>query len=276
MHSTYRDREDIKDFITENRQLFEKKLLSEAVNVAEKINDILRTGNIDLLKNAERLVIYIVESNKSELTDFARKEGIAWAQHSLTLSFKLEWVQAIRRTLWEFLHQFEQKRIKPSERENFFSLEKRINDSIDQFLNNFFISYSDYKDELINKQRKNVEHLSVPIIPISEQVAILPLIGSIDSYRMATIEEKVLNDIARFKIQSLIMDLSGITDMDVEVIDKFQKVLDGIDMMGCTAVITGLRAELVRKMIHLGISFDRKAITKGTLQQTVQDFINLV
>ncbi|OIK09916.1 STAS domain-containing protein [Bacillus sp. MUM 13] len=276
MHSTCRDREDIKDFITENRQLFEKKLLSEAVNVAEKINDILRTGNIDLLKNAERLVIYIVESNKLELTDFARKEGIAWAQHSLTLSFKLEWVQAIRRTLWEFLHQFEQKRIKPSERENFFSLEKRINDSIDQFLNNFFISYSDYKDELINKQRKNVEHLSVPIIPISEQVAILPLIGSIDSYRMATIEEKVLNDIARFKIQSLIMDLSGITDMDVEVIDKFQKVLDGIDMMGCTAVITGLRAELVRKMIHLGISFDRKAITKGTLQQTVQDFINLV
>ncbi|WP_419884027.1 STAS domain-containing protein [Peribacillus sp. B-H-3] len=275
MHTTYNNREDIKDFITENRQLFEEKLLSEAVNVAEKINDILRTGNIDLLKNAERLVIYIVESNKKELTDFARKEGIAWAQHSLTLSFKLEWVQAIRRTLWEFLYQFELKKLKPSERENFFSLEKRINDSIDQFLNNFFISYSDYKDELISKQRKNVEHLSVPIIPISEQVAILPLIGSIDSYRMATIEEKVLNDIARFKIQSLIMDLSGITDMDVEVIDKFQKVLDGINMMGCTAVITGLRAELVRKMIHLGISFDRKAVTKGTLQQTVQDFIKL-
>jgi rsbT co-antagonist protein RsbR len=273
MQKTLDNKDAIIGFITNNRKLFEKKLLSEAVNVAEKINDILRTGNINLLKNAERLVVYVVEKNEKELTAFAKQEGIAWAQHSLTLSFKLEWVQAIRRTLWDFLYQYEQSNNHPSDLKEFFELEKMINDNIDQFLNNFFISYSDYKDELINTQRKNVEHLSVPIIPISQAVAILPLIGSIDSYRMQTIEEKVLTDISKFKIQTLIIDLSGITDMDVDVIDHFDKVLDGIDMMGCKAVITGLRAELVRKMIKLGISFNKKAETKGTLQQTVKDFI---
>jgi rsbT co-antagonist protein RsbR len=273
MQNILADKVDIIEFITKNRQRFEERLLSEAVNVAEKINDILKTGNINLLKNAERLVIYIVEKNDKELTEFAKREGILWAQHSLTLAFKLEWIQAIRRTLWDFLYQFEQKKNQPTSREDFFELEKRINDSLDQFLNNFFISYSDYKDDLINTQRKNVEHLSVPIIPITKTMAILPLIGSIDSYRMHTIEEKVLTNISTFKIQTLIMDLSGITDMDVDVIDHFQKVLDGIDMMGCKAVITGLRAELVRKMIRLGISFNQKAETKGTLQQTVKDFI---
>jgi rsbT co-antagonist protein RsbR len=273
MQKTLDNKDAIIGFITNNRKLFEKKLLSAAVNVAEKINDILRTGNINLLKNAERLVVYVVEKNEKELTAFAKQEGIAWAQHSLTLSFKLEWVQAIRRTLWDFLYQYEQNNNHPSDLKEFFELEKMINDNIDQFLNNFFISYSDYKDELINTQRKNVEHLSVPIIPISQAVAILPLIGSIDSYRMQTIEEKVLTDISKFKIQTLIIDLSGITDMEVDVIDHFDKVLEGIDMMGCKAVITGLRAELVRKMIKLGISFNKKAETKGTLQQKVKDFI---
>ncbi|MED1203701.1 STAS domain-containing protein [Heyndrickxia acidicola] len=273
MEKTFDNKKAIIDFITKNKVSFEKKLLSEAVNVAEKINDILKKGNINLLKNAERLVAYVVQTNEKDLTEFAKQEGIAWAQHALTLSFKLEWVQAIRRTIWDFLFQFEKEQKYPSSHEDFFQLEKTINDSIDQFLNTFFISYSDYKDELINKQRKNVEHLSVPVIPISQTTAILPLVGFIDSYRMQTLEEKVLTDISKFKIRTIIIDLSGITDMDVDVIDHFHKILDGIDMMGCKAVITGLRAELVRKMIHLGISFNDKAETKGTLQQTVKKFI---
>ncbi|MFP7416896.1 STAS domain-containing protein, partial [Priestia filamentosa] len=62
-------------------------------------------------------------------------------------------------------------------------------------------------------------------------------------------------------------------DMEVVVIDHFHKVLDGINMMGCKSVITGLRPELVREMIHLGINFNQKAITKGTLQQSLKDYL---
>ncbi|PLT29665.1 STAS domain-containing protein [Peribacillus deserti] len=264
--------DDITEFIIQNRAEFEEKLLSEAVNVAGKINDILQKGNIDLLKNAEKLVVYIVQQNEPELISFAKQEGMAWAHNALTLAFKLEWVQAIRRTLWHFLYLHDQMINNSNYRDEFFIMEKRINDSVDQFLNTFFLSYSNYKDEMINSQRKLVEHLSVPIIPISTGVAVLPLIGTIDPYRMQIIEEKVLSDISDLSIQTLIIDLSGITNMEVEVIVHFEKVLTGVSMMGCKAVITGLRAELVRKMVHLGVSFDKKAETKGTLQQTLKDY----
>ncbi|WP_332249024.1 hypothetical protein [Bacillus sp. J33] len=40
-------------------------------------------------------------------------------------------------------------------------------------------------------------------------------------------------------------------------------------MMGCKAVLTGLRAELVRKMILAGITFENQAETKEALQQTL-------
>ncbi|MCF8890809.1 STAS domain-containing protein [Priestia megaterium] len=275
MEIIYNPREKMTDFIKDNKQNFQDKLLSEAVNVASNINDILETGNIDLLKNAQKLSLYVVEQKEDQLIAFAQQEGVAWAEHALTLAFKLEWVQAIRRTLWHFLYQYDRINNHFNDLEEFYALEKRINDRIDQFLNTFVISYSKYKDELIASQRALVENLSVPIIPLSQSVAVLPLIGMIDINRIQTIEEKVLMGISDLKIQTLIIDLSGIANMEMYVIDHFQKILTGISMMGCKAVLTGLRADLVRTMIHSGISFEEKAETKGTLQQTLKEYLEL-
>ncbi|KRD82522.1 anti-anti-sigma factor [Bacillus sp. Root147] len=275
MEIIYNPREKMTDFIKDNKRNFQDKLLSEAVNVASNINDILETGNIDLLKNAQKLSLYIVEQKEDQLIAFAQQEGVAWAEHALTLAFKLEWVQAIRRTLWHFLYQYDRINNHFNDLEEFYALEKRINDRIDQFLNTFVISYSKYKDELISSQRDLVENLSVPIIPLSQSVAVLPLIGMIDINRIQTIEEKVLMGISDLKIQTLIIDLSGIANMEMYVIDHFQKILTGISMMGCKAILTGLRADLVRTMIHSGISFEEKAETKGTLQQTLKEYLEL-
>ncbi|OLO26341.1 anti-anti-sigma factor [Priestia megaterium] len=275
METIYNQREKMTDFIRDKKQNFQDKLLSEAVNVASKINDILETGNIDLLKNAQKLALYVVEQKEEQLVAFAQQEGIAWAEHSLTLAFKLEWVQSIRRTLWHFLYQYDRINNQFNSREEFYALEKRINDKIDQFLNTFLISYSKYKDELIASQRELVEHLSVPVIPLSQSIAVLPLIGMIDTYRIQTIEEKVLTAISDLKIQTLIIDLSGAANMEMHVIDHFQKILTGISMMGCKAILTGLRADLVRTMIQSGISFEEKAETTGTLQQTLKEYLEL-
>ena len=275
MKDKFNSNAELTDFLRGNRENFEERLLSEAVNVASKINDILQEGNIDLLKNAQTLVTYVVEQQEEELIAFAKKEGIAWARHSLTLSFKLEWVQAIRRTLWHFLHKFDELHDNRKFINDFYELEKKINNNVDCFLNTFFLSYSSFKDDLLNNQRKLVEHLSVPIIPISTSVAVLPLIGTIDAYRMKIIQEKVLTEIANLKLQTLILDLSGVTTMDEHVISDFENILNGVSMMGCKAVITGLRAELVTKMVTLGVSFQHAAETHGTLQQTLKSYLDV-
>ncbi|KMJ57596.1 anti-sigma factor antagonist [Bacillus sp. LL01] len=264
---------ELTNFLIEKKPEFEATLLSEAVNVAAKINDILQTGNIDLLKNAYTLVQRVIEQRESEVIEFAEKEGVAWAKHSLTLSFKLEWVQAIRRTLWQFVNKFIDERGEYLTQEDFFDLEKKINNNIDFFLNSFFLSYSHYKDELISSQRKLVEHLSVPIIPVSPTVAVLPLIGAVDDYRIQIIEEKALTEISNLKLQTLVLDLSGVTTMDESVISKFENLLCGISMMGCKSVLTGLRAELVRQMVSMGVTFNQLAETHGTLQQTLKKYL---
>ena len=266
---------EIIDYINQNGETFDDMLLSEATNVSGKIKEILDKGNIDLLKNARKVIFYVVEHNHSELVAFAKQEGIAWATHSLTLALRLEWVQAIRRTVWQIINIIDEKQDIISGKLEYSTLERLINDSVDQFLNSFFISYSDYKDEMILKQREMVEHLSVPIIPVSSMLSVLPLIGTIDSYRIKIIEEKVFYDIAKSRIQTLVIDLSGIAMMEMDVIFYFEKLLAGISMMGCKAIITGIRPDLVKKMIHTGIRFNKDAETTGTLQETLRDTFNL-
>lgn len=265
--------QDLKEYLVVNKPNFEDYLLNQAVNVRDKINDILRVGDIDLINNAHYLIHFIIDGNKqNKLSVFAKQEGIAWATYSLTLSFKLEWIQAVRRTLWIFVQKYYNE-TKSVTIDSLFVLEKQINNQIDLFLNEFFINYSTYKDALISSQRKVVETLSVPIIPITPTICILPLIGSVDTYRTSILEEKVLTEIGRLQIQTLIIDLSGISEMETEVIDHLMKTIYGTSMMGCQTVITGLRPDVVKQMIRLGIKFDQDTKTYGTLQQALNQYL---
>ncbi len=265
--------DSVKEFFRENKAYFEERLLEEAINVKDKIKEIHTVGNINLLDNAHKLVLYVVEEREHELITFAKREGVAWAKNSLTLAFKLEWVQAIRRTLWDFLYNYDVLLNNEPHRDDFYSLEKKVNILLDHFLTHFFISYSRYKDELLESQRQLVENLSVPIIPINGDTHIIPLIGAIDRIRVVTIEDKILDSIENEHIHTLIMDLSGVAFMEDEVIFRFMKLIEGIKMMGCQTVLTGIRAEIVKKMISLDISYSDIAESKGTLQLALKDYL---
>ena len=265
--------EKIKLYIKEHKQAFENQLLGQAVNVNDKIDDILRYGEIDLINNAHKLVSYVIDGDKlTELQLFAKQEGIAWATHDIALSFKLEWVNAIRRTLWNFIQKFNNEEHKFAI-DMFFVLEKQFNSQIDDFLNSFFISYSTFKDSLISAQKEIVANLSVPIIPITPSICILPLIGAMDSFRSSILEEKVLEEVNRLHVQTLIIDLSGIASMESNVIEHLMKTIYGTSMMGCRTIITGLRPDVVRQLISLGINFDKETKTFGTLQQALNEFL---
>jgi anti-anti-sigma regulatory factor len=265
--------QSINDYLFANRASFEEALLEEAVNVRHKIVEFQEIANINLLENAHRLVLYVVEQKKEQVRDFAAQEGVIWAKYSMTLSFKLEWIQAIRRTLWKFLREYDTASSLTDSKDDIYILEGKINELIDEFINTFFVRYSAYKDALIEEQKKLVENLSVPIIPINEHISVLPLIGDIDDQRLSVIEEKVLHEIDRTHVETLIMDLSGVSDMEAEVVTRLFRIIEGIALMGCKSEITGLRPDFVRKVIHAGVSFEQKAETRGTLQQTLRDYL---
>lgn len=274
MELSYKDGQEMKQFLIANKSLFERDLLEEAINVRDKIDEIKLLGNINLLENALTVVLFVVDGKKEEVIAFGKKEGVAWAEHKLTLSFKLEWIQAIRTTLWKYLYEYN-KLCSPSlNKKDLFRMGNDVNSLIDEFFKGFFISYSNYKDQLIEDQRRLVENLSVPIIPISQTVSILPLIGSLDELRLNVVEEKILFEIRDKNIQTLIIDLSGVVQIDERPTHHFTKLLDGITMMGCKVMLTGIRPDIVKNMVNLHVNLRAKAEIKATLQQALQPFLN--
>ncbi|MFC4023116.1 STAS domain-containing protein [Oceanobacillus longus] len=275
MNLNYDGDQEIKDFIIENREDFERMLLEEAEQVRDKVEEINLIGNINLLENAYNLVISVVDNKPEAVTELATREGIAWAGHNLTLAFKLEWIQAIRKTLWEFLYEYDRIGEKLNQKEEYYNLQININSLVDEFFRSFFLSYSTYKDQLIESKNELVESLSAPIIPVTGKVSILPLIGMLDEFRGNIIEEKVLNDISQKGVQTLIIDLSGLAKMDGNAIQLFIKLMDGITMMGCKGIITGMRPEVVSHFINRDLSHGNNIETKATLQQALGDFLEV-
>lgn len=268
----YEPQMDLIQFLKTNRTDFEERLLVEAVNVRDIIQDIKTIGNIDLMSNAHKLMQLIIDHKDLDIVTFAQEEGELWARHStLNLAVKLEWVQAIRRVLWDFIYNFERLGGNDVSREQFFALERQMNTALDAFLRHFFMSYTRFKDELIRSHKEMIDDLSVPIIPLTDNVSILPLLGTIDTFRAKTIQEKVLQQIGLQRIRTLLIDLSGVAYLDTMVVTHLFKIMDGIGYMGCKAIVTGIRSEIANTMVNQGISLFERVQVMGTLQQALEE-----
>lgn len=60
--------------------------------------------------------------------------------------------------------------------------------------------------------------------------------------------------------------------MDTAVVGHLFKIVNGISIQGCKAIITGIRPEITNTMVELGIALHEKVETRGTLQQALEEY----
>lgn len=271
MTYTFNDSMTLKDFYIQNAQLFEQMLIEEAATVKKDVRDILQQGNIDLVGNAHQFVSLALEEKEKELKVFAEQEGIVWAAQDIELSFRLEWVYALRRTIWLFIEAY-QAHANEKAIDDFFQWERKVNSQVDAFLHTFLKSYSNYKEALIQNQEQLVDYLSAPIIPLGRSICVLPLIGPIDRRRLELLQENVLMNVADQKIQVLIIDLSGAELMEKQEIKDFIRIIDGVYLMGSETVLTGVPRELAMEPALLQETGSSHIKTLGTLQRAISEY----
>lgn len=109
-----------------------------------------------------------------------------------------------------------------------------------------------YVLELDDAQRQ-IQNLSVPIVPLTEGIAILPVIGNITRRRVEQLVEVALVRSQELNLDYLFVDLSGITEMDQSAADSLMKITNLLNLLGVKPVLTGLRPETVLQTNQLGI-----------------------
>lgn len=143
---------------------------------------------------------------------------------------------------------------------------RHITETFDNTLKETTRRFMLLRDEML---KETMDALAAPIVPIQQGKAVLPLIGHIDTHRANHIMNTGIPRVAELKIESLIIDFSGIQIIDSFVTHHLFKITATLRLLGIEAIITGIRPALAETAVRLGINLsDLK--TFATVQQALE------
>lgn len=124
------------------------------------------------------------------------------------------------------------------------------------------------QEEIIAMQASALIELSTPLIPISDETVVMPLIGSIDEARARQILETLLAGISKTRASTAILDITGVTTIDTRGADVLLQVTRAARMLGAQVVVTGIRPEVAQTLVSLGANLEG-IVTRATLQSGI-------
>ena len=124
------------------------------------------------------------------------------------------------------------------------------------------------QEELIQAQTATLQELSTPLIPISDTVLVMPLIGRIDARRANQILESLLIGIQTQQADLAIIDITGVNLVDTQVAHVLIQAARAVKLLGAQVVLTGLRPEVAQTLVSLGVDLS-DIVTRGTLQSGI-------
>ena len=100
------------------------------------------------------------------------------------------------------------------------------------------------------KYKQVISEISTPIVPVFEGISVLPLVGDVDEDRTTQILNSLPQKIQGQNLRYLIVDVSGIYNIDSSVIEFLYKIDSIMRLLGVSLIFTGLRPELARKAVE--------------------------
>ncbi|WP_108672083.1 STAS domain-containing protein [Peribacillus acanthi] len=151
-----------------------------------------------------------------------------------------------------------------------FDLGEILDPLLDQAAYSFSLTYIHSYQKTLEAAKSAFVELSVPVVQLTKGVAILPLIGNIDTERAQLLMEQTLKEAERLQLSHLLMDLSGVAIVDTMVADQLFKVIASLRLLGVETTLTGLRPEIAQTVVNIGVEF-KNILIKGNLKQALND-----
>ena len=133
-----------------------------------------------------------------------------------------------------------------------------------------FQAYLEEKENTIHAQEAELRETATPITEIWDGVLTLPIIGTLDSSRTMLIMEALLNRIALERATAVVMDLTGVKNIDSQVSHHLIQMMRAVQLMGAEAILTGIRPEIARALTSLNIDLGN-VTTRATLSDGLKE-----
>jgi len=227
----------------------------------------LTTFRLDLLTTYADSLLREKEAANEVMEQWGNNMANLLVNHGLPLNLALEEISYYRDVIGEIIK--EEAKNNDFSLDAFYQIISHFNSIVDnaiQFVSKSYVK--DYTDK-INYAQYAIDELSVPVVRMTEEIGILPLVGDLDTKRAQYLMESALEKGSHYKLKWLIIDLSAVPIIDTMVADQLFKVIAGLQLLGIEVVISGIRPEIAQTMVSLGIKVEGVR-SFSSLHQAVQ------
>ncbi|NTV63883.1 MAG: STAS domain-containing protein [Oscillochloris sp.] len=116
---------------------------------------------------------------------------------------------------------------------------------------------------------RTVDALAAPLIPISDDVVIAPLVGSFNQARLNVLTSDLLDQVGHRQVRVLILDLTGLITFDTATAQSLLATVESCRLMGTRTMLIGVQPEIAQTIVGLGIDLQHM-ITRSTLQEAIR------
>jgi len=127
----------------------------------------------------------------------------------------------------------------------------RFNEIIEHLALLTLESYSRTREELIKSQAESILELSNPVIKIWDRILLCVVIGTVDTVRSQQLLEAVLNGVKELEARIAILDITGVTVLDTQVLQHLFNIIRGVRLMGAEVVVTGVNPAVAASVAKL-------------------------
>jgi rsbT co-antagonist protein RsbR len=224
-----------------------QEIFSEATSVYDNYVEVLETGSVGALQQyaqnlSERIIPRGVETHE-------------------VVGIVLLLRDVLARSLFEKYHKN-------------FSLLNRILDAYEpaanRIANTVAVSFVQERERVIRQQQDAIRELSTPVLQVRERLLILPIIGVLDTQRARQLTQQLLSGIRTHRAKVVVVDITGVPDVDVSVANHLVQTVDASRLMGAGVIITGLSSEIAQTLVRIGVDLS-KMNTVGDLQGGIEE-----
>ncbi|KGX83557.1 STAS domain-containing protein [Pontibacillus marinus] len=267
---------------------FQEKLLTHSSEIAQDILSLLQErypedykGIADEdKKNRIQILNELVQTIANNLVHKDNTAAVTknWGEYigeeaikkHFQLSTYLHKMSVYKEVIWTFIDQNYQDHDNSSS--GMIEIFMQVDHLFNHIIHGFSLAFSKDEQRRMNDYEEKYLKLSTPIVPVKDNVAILPIIGEIDEKRANVLIEETLNEVNQLNIDWIVIDLSGVYNVDDLFMNHLQKLLESIIILGITPILTGIRPEFSMRARQMGLNIiqSKEVITKPNLKQAIE------
>jgi len=132
------------------------------------------------------------------------------------------------------------------------------------------VSFVEERERVIREQQASIRELSTPVLQVRERLLILPIIGVLDADRARQLTEQLLQAIQANRAKVVVIDITGVATIDLNVANHLVQTVKASQLMGASAIITGLSSRIAQTLVDLGVDLTTMR-TVGDLQGGLEE-----